>query len=553
MSFILLFSLVSCGKKENNPNESFEQTASDTLQERTDVTQNKNEKIFDIPEVYTGNDTYSYADVPSLLFCIDNNIFYIAQNEEFHCFDTANNTDDIISTNIYIEDKKIFNSDSYLIFYGNTDGYNNSRYLYDIKNKKIVNDESSNALMKKVFADEHDNNVIGLFGDNLCYTETKEEYNNAISDFETRSCLKYYNIGDGTETAIYTTPDTRYRKEGIFVYAVYREEYAGIFTKDTQSGFLYYSVICEDENAQKEEWKLFRYDFTEKSSSEIYSVVTNNFATGERKDIPSFKNVCAQNGKLYLFNTSEDNNNLEIGVYQIESGEIKRIETALPGENIHFLSNNIIYYTSNDSNVIMNNDDITVVDSSLSEENGFLGFFNGDYWYCGSSYLQTLNKSTEKLEDKVLFNGLIITSDSENLYCYGKPIEKQEVTDIYGNKEESLESGELGVYKVSINDTETETTYRDVFLVSDSDRAQAVSIVESTYANEILIYVKSPSVYAIEYAYLEGFATVIIAGNFSFGNGIYQPATMKFSVDLSKGTCTSTGSLTWETLRILNS
>lgn len=554
IAFTLLFSLPSCKDNENQQTEKLEETIanSDTLQEQIDVTKNKFEKLFDFPEIYSDNGIYSYADIPASMICIENNIFYITENNEFHCFDTVNYTDYTVSTNIDIE--KTFYSDSYFIFYGNTDGYNNSWYLYDIKNKKNVSDESANTLMKKVFDYESDNDAVGLFGNSFCYTETKNEYNDTIHDFVTRSCLKYYNIGDGTETTIYTSPETKYRNEGILIYAVYREEYAGIFAKDTRSGFLYYSVICEDENAQKYEWKLFRYDFAEKTSSEIYSVVTNNFATGERRDIPSFEQVCAQNGDLYCFNTPQSNNSdLEIGVYCIENGEMKKLKNALPCENVNFLANDIIYYTSNSNNVVINGENILIVEADSSEEDRFLGVFNECYWYCGSQYLQTLNKSTNELEDKVLFNGVIIASDSENLYCCGKPVEKQEVTDIYGETDISFETGESGVYKVSINDTETETTYRDVFLVSDSDKSQAVSIVESAYANEILLYVKNPSIFAREYTYAEGTVTVFITGKFRFGNGILQDSTMKFYVDLSKGTCTDAGSLTWEMLRILNS
>lgn len=399
-----------------------------------------------------------------------------------------------------------------MIFYGSTDGYNYSHYLYDIKNEKLLN----NDLIENLFSMESGLAFVGIFDNNLCYMDYTEECRS----------LKYQNINDNRVTNIYT--DNHNDNDA--------DESVNGYITDISNHYLYYETVYNyyDDIADRRIYgeRLFRYDLKNDTTQKIFE---------EYGSFP--EQIYAINGKLYTFRYQS-----EIGVLSIENGEIKKVEGTLPGENV-CLINNLIYYKSNDSNVIINGDKTVIVDTSINEEAGFLGYFNDSYWYSTSNYLKTLNIENKQLEDKVLFNGFIINSDSESLYCYGKPIDKYEVTDIYGNKSTSYEDGADGIYKVSINDTETKQEFRDVFSVSDSDKSKAISILDETLGIELLLLVKSPSISANNTTYNEKLVSVVVSGNFRLSKDVWTDGTVVFTVNLSDKTCrASGGSIPWSTI-----
>ena len=440
--------------------------------------------IYDNYNDYQG---YSYKNTPSSIIAVDNFVFYISENMELHCINAESNSDKVIAE-MRTNAEDIYYSNSYMIFYGSTDGYNYSHYLYDIKSEKFLD----NYLIKNLFSDESMLHFVGIFDDNLCYMDYTEKY----------SSLKYQNINDNSVRNIYisTSNDNDDNAERL-----------DNCITDISNHYLYYKTAYDyyDDIADGRIYgqRLFRYDLKNDTTQKIFDVITANKATNAECD--SFpEQIYAINGKLYTFRYQS-----EIGVFSIENGEVKKVEGTLPGENV-CLINNLICYKSNEINVIINGDETVIIDTSINEEAGFLGYFNDSYWYSTSNYLKTLNIHNNELEDKVLFDGFIINSDNESLYCYGTPIEKYEVTDINDNKSTSYEEGEHGIYKVSINDTETKQEFRDVFSVSDSDKSKAISILDETLGTELLLLVKSPSISANNTTYNEKLVSVVVSGNF---------------------------------------
>lgn len=532
----------------NNVSDSVEDSV---MQEQIDITRNRSIKLSDIAALceeigfirggsrilstffgdyhfdnalsddYNDYQGYSYKNTPSSIISIDNYIFYISEDMELHCINAENSLDKVIAE-MRTNAENIFYSDSYMIFYGSTDRYNYSHYLYDIKHEKLLD----NDLIRNLFSDESGLHFVGIFDDNLCYMDYTEEYRS----------LKYQNINDNGVTIIYT--DSHNEND--------TDESVNGYITDISNHYLYYETDYNyyDDIADGRIYgqRLFRYDLKNGTTQKVLDVMTANLATNEECDsLP--EQIYAINGKLYTFHYQS-----EIGVFSIENGEIKKVEGTLPGENV-CLINNLLYYKSNDSNVIINGDKTVIVDTSINEESGFLGYFDDSYWYSTSNYLKTLNIENKQLEDKVLFNGFIINSGNDSLYCYGKPIEKYEVTDIYGNKSTSYEEEAGGIYKVSINDTETEKEFRDVFFVSDSDKSKAISILDETLGTELLLLVKSPSISANSTTYNEKLVSVVVSGNFRLSKDVWTDGTVVFTVNLSDKTCrASGGSIPWSTI-----
>lgn len=195
-------------------------------------------------ESYDAYQGYSYKNVLPYAINVDNYIFYISEDMDLHIVNSANNTDKIIAK---ISGNVIY-SDSYMIFYGSTDGYNSSHYLYDIKNEKTTNNEVINSSY-----------CVGLCENNLCY-------------FDEENGLKYQNLADNSITNIYTSTDNKNDDTA--------EWFAGLCAIDSQNNCIYYGVnytyYDNDNDGRVNGYKLFRYDFTDKSNREVYTDALQN-------------------------------------------------------------------------------------------------------------------------------------------------------------------------------------------------------------------------------------------------------------------------------------
>lgn len=78
--------------------------------------------IYDNYNDYQG---YSYKNTPSSIIAVDNFVFYISENMELHCINAESNSDKVIAE-MRTNAEDIYYSNSYMIFYGSTDGYNYS-------------------------------------------------------------------------------------------------------------------------------------------------------------------------------------------------------------------------------------------------------------------------------------------------------------------------------------------------------------------------------------------------------------------------------------------
>lgn len=395
---ITVLSVAACGKEETSEEVivETENNSNNTMQEQVDVTRNHVEKITDDLLLcdgiefyndinrttddsmgYNGYDDYSYDDyqgysyknTPSSIIAAGNHIFYITEDMELHSVNIENCEDKTIAQ-MHMNPQNIIYSNSYMLFFGSVDGYNYSYYLYNIKNDTFINNDA----YPEIFSSQ----TVGLYDNYLCYAENDG--------------LRYRDLTDNSIKAIYTPTgekddDTADWLEGCIT--------------DVRNNCLYYRVgytyYDYEADGRINGVKLFRYDFADNESREEYDLITRNWATDEYASLPD---IYAVNGSLYTFKYDS-----EVGIFDIENGKITKNIDFLPGEDF-CLIDNIIYYKSNDKNVIINGDNMITVDEALDDEAGFLGCFNDSYWYSIEYYLCTLKTETNELAAKVLLDSI---------------------------------------------------------------------------------------------------------------------------------------------------
>lgn len=452
-------------------------------------------------------DGYNLGNVPSSVVSVGKYVFYLNEDGELHRINTESKADDVI-IKVYQDPENIIYSDCFMIIYGTQDGYNYSHFLYDVKKESFIENE-----IIKGFSESHNTAFVGLLGDKLFYIENAQYASR-------NSVLKCCNLTDNTVSDIYVSDDGN-------------EEYiSGVAACDPENNCLYYCVDYYQYDKKTESgkygWKIVKYNNETGKNEEQYNAITMDYAQDNVYLPEALDGVFAVGGELYGINGTQ--------FYNIVDGVLK-IAKGLPAGEKTYVGNDIVCYQSNDKNILMKNDNALSIDEAISETSGLLGCFNNGFWYSTENYLCKLNEKNMQLEEKVMFNGFIISAADEHFICYGKPVEKHDVTGPFGEQSTALKEGDEGIYKVAINETEKEEIIRDVFLVGDEDKSKAVSIVDEIHGLEIMKLVSSPVITANDTTYKEGVVNVSVSGKFRMAEDLWIEKTTVFTVNLSNGTC----------------
>ncbi len=533
----MLISFASCGGGEGDSNKT---GGGKKLQETTVITRNVAEKYSDeiaffdgfgfvnggtrFSEVfykdnggvelaqYTADfecsyDRYNLGNVPSSVVSVGEYVFYLNEEGELHRINTESKADDVI-IKVYQDPENIIYSDCFMIIYGTQDGYNYSHFLYDVKNESFIENE-----IIKGFSESHNTAFVGLLGDKLFYVENAQYAS-------TNSVLKCCNLTDNTINDIYVSKEDN-------------EEYiSGVAACDPENNCLYYCVdyyqYDEKADSGKYGWKIVKYNNETGKNEEQYNALTMDYTQDNIYLPKALDSIFAVGGKLYGINGTK--------FYDIVDGELKTAKELPAGEK-PYVGNDFVCYKSNDKNILMKKADVLSIDEATNENAGLLGCFSNGFWYSTENYLSKLNEKSLQIEEKVMFNGYIISASEEYFICYGKPVEQHDVTGPFGEQSTALKEGEEGIYKVSINETEKEEIVRDVFLVSDEDKSEAVSIVDEIHGLDIMKLVSSPVITANDTTYEEGVVNVSVSGKFRMAEDLWVEKTTVFTVNLSNRTC----------------
>ena len=452
-------------------------------------------------------DGYSLGNVPSSVVSVGKYVFYLNEEGELHRINTESTADDVI-IKVYQDPENIIYSDCFMIIYGTQDGYNYSYFLYDIKNERFVENE-----IIERFSESHNTAFGGLLGDKLFYIENAQY----ASD---NSVLKCYNLSDNTINDIYVS------EQG-------NEEYiSGVAACDPENNCLYFCVDYYRYDEKTENgtygWKIVKYNNETGKNEEQYNALTMDYSQDNVYLPKALDGIFAVGGELYGINGTK--------FYDVVDGELKTAKELPAGEKM-YIGNDFICYKSNDKNILVKKEKALSVDEAINENSGFLGCFNNAFWYSTENYLSKLNEKNLQTEEAVMFNGFIISASEEYFVCYGKPVEKHDVTGPFGEQSTTLKECEEGIYKVSINETEKEELVRDVFLVSDEDKSEAVAIVDEIHGLEIMKLVSSPVITANNTTYEECVVNVSVSGKFRMAEDLWIEKTTVFTVNLSSRTC----------------
>lgn len=480
-------------------------------------------------------DGYNLDNVPPSVISMDKYVFYLNEERELHRINTQTNADEII-IEMQTNAENIIYSDSYMIIYGTQDGYNYEHYLYDVKKEKFVENE----LVKDVCSNSQNTKFACLLGEKLYYIDNAQYAS-------TESVLKCCNLADNSISDVYKSASEKTEnyydlETGEYVVGDGEdiEEYiSGAVACDPENNYLYYRVdynyFDKEADGRKYGWKIFKYDSETGKNDEQYNELTMDYTKADINLPKTLSGVFAANGKLYGYLQADPG--IDGGsFFVIENGDINKTVNLPAGEKL-YVDDKFAYYKSDDKNILVSKDKVLSVDETLNETAGFLGCFNNEFWYSTENGLSVLNEESLQTQEKVMFNGFIISAVGDYFVCYGKPIEKQDITGPFGEKSTVFTEGDEGLYKVSINETEQEEIVRDVFLVSDKDKSKAVSILDETYGLEIMTLVSSPVITANDTTYEEGVVSVTVSGKFRMAEDLWVERTTVFTVNLADETC----------------
>lgn len=466
-------------------------------------------------ELEYSDDGFNLSTIPSSVISVGKYVFYLNEERELHRVNTESKSDEIIA-NMQTNAQNIIYSDYYMIIYGTQDESNYKYFLYDIKNEEFVENE----IINNIFSDSGNTAFAALLEDKLFYVENAQ-YGSR------NSVLKYCKLTD------YSIVD-------VYVCEEEKEEYiSGVASCDPENNCLYYCVdyFNYDEKADggKYSWKLIKYNNETGESEKQYNAITMDYTKDEVYVPATLSSVFAVGGKLYGYLQAEPG--IDGGeIFEIVEGELKTSETLPVGEKL-YVEDGYACYKSKEKNIFIKKDRVLSISETINEKAGFLGCFNEGLWYSTEKHLCVLNEENLKIEEKVMFNGFIISATEEYFICYGKPIEKHDITGPYGDQSSTFKECKEGVYKVSINETEQEEIVRDVFVVSDDDKSEAVSILDEIHGLEIMTLVSSPVITANDTTYEEGVVSVTVSGKFRMAEDLWVEKTTVFTVNLSTKTC----------------
>lgn len=433
-------------------------------------------------------------------------VFYVVVDKDNQSVLMRFDGESTMSTKVaYIKGAKnrILYSEDYLVFEGSADGYGQGIMAYSLQ-EKTMHSVGLQTLM-------HLN--CGLYKDKLWIVGDRE--------------LKSYNLIDGSYTEIFVKKTAEGFEQkldsGNLIDAYF----------DEGAGYLYYFAENYYYEENRHEKVLMRYDFASGQSSEMI------------KDMAE-TTLYPAGGKLYAFRY-----NGEEGAFLIEGESVQKISSYPCGQG--GIYGDALYYTAKEPNtdrcVLLQDGKETVFSKDQLSNAAFVGIFDGDFWFCGTSFLQKWNSSSECVEGEYYFNGTILSAVEEEMYIYGRPIEKRERVNVKGESNTTYEKGEEGIYKVNVNETQTEEKQVEVFLVTEEEKKQAAEKLDAVHGTEILILVRDAEYSFEETTYEKGVVSIILSGTFRIAKDSFTEGNVIFSINTLDGTTSvSGGSVPWSTI-----